>query len=83
MKKLDQLKSDKTYVDLKHIAEFIKAAGISKEFPKDSNGRVSLPFAIALICGAQPHHASDDFDYLLKVLSSYGRIRFTNCWFSM
>ena len=80
MKTLHQLKAEKVYVDLKHLAEFIDAAGFSPTFPKDDKGRVSLPFAIALICGAQPHHASDDFEYLLRVLPAFGRTRFANCW---
>lgn len=80
MKSLENLKQDNVQSDLVNLALFIEAAGISTEFPKDADGRVSLPFAIALLCGAQQHHASDDFDELLSYVPGVYRYRFINCW---
>ena len=80
MKSLSVLKDEGVCRDLRCLAEFILVAGVSSEFPKDDEGRVSLPFALGIICGAQPHHASDDFDFLLGVIPGVSRYRFANCW---
>ena len=80
MKHLNDLKNENTHKDLQNLALFIEAAGISSDFPKGSDGRVSLPFAIALLCGAQQHHASDDYSDLLSGVPGVYRYRFTNCW---
>jgi len=65
--------------DLRHLADFISIAGLSSSFPKE-NDKVSLPFALAIIFGAKPHDASDDYDDLIECVSGVHRKRFVMCW---
>lgn len=77
---LSTLKSKKLDVDLRYLASLIESCGLSKTVPVDSHGSVSLPYAIALICGIQREPYCDDFDILVDSIPSTFRSRFILCW---
>jgi len=80
MPSLSELHHKQIFVELRHLADFVKMAGISTVFPKEPNGKVSLAFALAMLCGAKQSDASDDFQDLLEVVPGPYRSRFILCW---
>lgn len=77
---LKDLKSNKVYVDLAYLADLLETTRLSKTIPIDSENRLSLPFALALICGAQKGVKSDDFEQLLRNVPALNRSHFILCW---
>lgn len=80
MPSLSELHHRKVFVDLRHLADFVKVAGISSVFPKEPDGKVSLAFALAMLCGAKQSGASDDFQDLLEAVPGPYVPRFILCW---
>jgi len=83
MLSIKELNNAKVYVDLDHLANLIQDVGLSKVAPKSEDGEISLPHAIALICGMPDKAASDDFDILIDRIPRQYVSRFIMCWDSI
>lgn len=77
---LGTLKQRKVYVELSYVADVIEAVGLSYTVPTDSDGKVSLPYAIALVCGIGREPYSDDFYTLLEAIPNKFKPSFIMCW---
>ena len=80
MVRLSVLQSKKVNVYLKYLSDLLEVARLSKTAPRDSDNRLSLPLALAILCGAPQSCQSDDFDYLLEKVPSLYSPMFVLCW---
>jgi hypothetical protein len=80
MTSLQELHDHKLNIDLMYLADLVEEAGISKTVPIDSDGAVSLSYAIAMLCGAISYPHVDDFAHLLDIIPAVNRRRFIYCW---
>lgn len=80
MVSLRDMKRQKLDVDLRYLASLLESCGMSYTVPVDSDGAVSLPYAISLICGIQREPYCDDFRTLVESVPSTFRARFIMCW---
>jgi|TARA_B100001250_G_scaffold306573_1_gene268470 hypothetical protein len=80
MLSIKELNNAKIYVDLDHLANLIHDVGLSDSAPRNEDGEISLPYAIALICGMPIKTASDDFDVLIDMVPRKFVSRFIMCW---
>lgn len=83
MTRLSELQKNKVNLYLWQVASLIEFSGLSKTSPKDQKGRLSLPFAIAMLCGADQNGYSDDFEHLLGEVPSMYTPMFIYCWESI
>lgn len=77
---LSALKREKIDIDLLSVASLIEKCGLSATVPVDSDGALSLSFALALLCGVSELPHCDDFRVFLEEVSSSLKVRFILCW---
>jgi hypothetical protein len=80
MTRLNELHKNKVNLYLLHVAELIDVTGLSRIAPKDQKNRLSLPFAIAILCGADQNGDCDDFEHLLDRIPRMYTHMFILCW---
>ena len=83
MVRLSVLQSKKVNIYLKYLSDLLEVTGLSTTAPRDSDNRLSLPLAIAILCGAPQTCTSDDFDFLLEQVPSLYCPMFILCWESI
>tara|TARA_A100001201_G_C3947289_1_gene158496 strand:- start:174 stop:527 length:354 start_codon:yes stop_codon:yes gene_type:complete len=80
MIRLRDLQSRKVNIYLGYLADLLETTRLSKAAPRDEEDRLSLPFALAVLCGANQKCISDDFDYLIDQVPSQYVPMFITCW---
>lgn len=80
MHTLTDLKGNKVFLDLDHLADLVELSGISKTAPLSLKGEISLPYGLALICGMSKYPACDDFNFLVEEIPQSYVPRFIMCW---
>jgi len=80
MTTLKEFHQSKVNIYLNYVADLVELVGISHTSPRDADDKVSLPYALAVICGADQKCESDDFDYLLSKVPNPSLSMFIYCW---
>ena len=80
MVSLKELKDESTFSDLFNVARLLEESGLSCTVPFTSDGAVSLPYAIAAVCGVRRVPYSDDFTVLVDMVPGFNKARFIRCW---
>ena len=75
-----ECKYKKVYIDLWYLASLLELNGLSVTVPKTEDGRMSLPCALAYICGLVMYPEVDDFHYLVDKVPALYRPQFILCW---
>jgi hypothetical protein len=77
---LQDFKDHKIFIDLMYLADMVQFNGLSTTIPLTPEGHVSLPFALASICGFSQYPDVDDFFYLVDSVPAVYRAQFVRCW---
>lgn len=80
MPSLQDFKDHKIFIDLTYLADMVQYWGLSTTVPLTPEGKVSLPFALASICGFNRYPDVDDFFYLVDSVPAAYRAQFIRCW---
>lgn len=77
---LSEFRDCKIHIELAYLADFIEEVGLSLSVPLTPDGRVSLPYALATLCGLSTYPDVEDFTYLLSEIPALYRGQFVRCW---